>query len=280
MKRKALAGGMVLAGVLLGSTHSISQPLRVRIDRWLELQQMAGSVQFEQGSRSQRARKGDRLQAVGDGISTGKGASATLGVDTGIGVINVAESTRLRVQELAMAPDNGRITRLQVTQGQASLRIRPFTHKGSELEIRTPASVSGVRGTEFGVAVQPNGKTGLAVLQGGVTSSAQGQLVAVNGGFQNFTIPGEPPTPPVPLRNDTRLIRSEFDMVIEGGVRRVRLLGQVDPVNSVLVDGIPQVTDRTGQFTTTLRPLPSFLTVKVTVITPLGKQEVYELAFQ
>lgn len=280
MKRKTLVGGIVLAGVLLGSTHSVSQPLRVRVERWLELQQLAGGVQFEQGNRARKAQRGDRLQAVGDGVATGKGASAILVVDTGIGTVNVAESTRLRVQELAMAPDNGRITRLQVTQGQANLRIRPFTHRGSQLEIRTPASVSGVRGTQFGVTVQPNGKTGLAVLEGGVTSLAQGESVLVQSGFQNFTIPGEPPTPPVPLRNDTRLIQQEFETAIEDGVRRVRFRGQVDPVNSVLVDGVPQVTDRAGQFSTTFRPLPSFLTVKVTVITPLGKQEVYELPFQ
>ena len=279
MKHKSLQKAfLILLGILLTlSPAGAQQVTRVRVDRWLSVSTLAGSVTREQGNQSQAARLGDRLQSVGDGITTGRGANASLEVDTGVGTVFVSEGTKMRVQGLEMAPDNGRITRLQVTQGQVRLKVRRFTHGGSRLEIQTPSGLSGVRGTEFGIAVQPNGKTGLAVLQGKVVTSAQGATVPVDRGFQNFTIPGEPPSPPESLRDDTSLEYS-FDKAIEKGVRRVRLVGRVDSVNSVMVGGVPQSTDREGRFRTDVKLVPSYFKIQVIVKTPLGKQKVYDLA--
>jgi hypothetical protein len=68
-----------------------------------------------------------------------------------------------------------------------------------------------------------------------------------------------------------------IDRLIENNIRRVRLVGRVDPVNIVRVGDTPQVTDRNGLFSVVL-PATSRLHLQVTVITPLGKQQVYELA--
>ncbi len=266
------------ASLLVLANGYAQQSLPVRVDRGLEVRSLAGQVSRFQKTVSQPARVGDFLRAIGDGLITSKGAKAILFVDTGIGVVDVAENTNLVVQELSFAPDNGRITKLFVSQGQARLRVRPFTHRGSKLEIRTPVGLSGVRGTDFGIAVQPNGKTGLAVIQGQVSSEAFGKAVAVNGGFQNFILPNEPPSPPVPLRNDTRLVYS-FQRIIQGGIRKVQLNGQVDPVNAVQVNGVPQVTDREGRFKTQLEIFPPPL-FQVLVQTPLGKEQRHDLVFR
>ncbi len=281
MNRLAQIASVMLAVMFMlgGSQGKTQQSLQVRIERWLEVKQLLGKVTREQGSSSYFARVGDRLRAVNDGITTGKNSSATLLVDTGIGTISLTENTQLKIQELAMAPDNGRITRLQVMSGRALLRIRRFNHRGSRLEIRTPAGLSGVRGTEFGLNIQPSGKTGLAVREGKVVSSAQGQAVAVLGGFQNFTIPGEAPSTPTPLTEDTR-IQYRFQQVIERRVRKVRLVGKVDPVNSVSVEGTPQSTNREGVFITDFKLLPNSLKIQVEVTTPLGKREIHELAYR
>uniref|UniRef100_A0ACD5H295 FecR domain-containing protein n=1 Tax=Desertifilum tharense IPPAS B-1220 TaxID=1781255 RepID=A0ACD5H295_9CYAN len=53
-----------------------------------------------------------------------------------------------------------------MTGGQARFRVRRFNHPGSSLEIETPAGSSAVRGTEFGVSVHPDGKTGIATREG------------------------------------------------------------------------------------------------------------------
>ncbi len=254
------------------------QVIRVRVDRWLEVRELKGSVTKYHSGVASPASPGSRLTSVGDGISTGSQSSAQLSVDTNIGLVNVSENTAFYIQSLQFAPDNGRITRLQVTKGQVRLQVRPFNHRGSQLEIQTPSSISGVRGTEFGITVQPNGKTGLATAKGAVTSAARGQSQLVQAGFQNFTLPGEAPSPPVPLRNDTSL-SYEFEPLFQGGVARLRLKGQVDPVNSVLVEGEPQVTDREGKFSILLY-VPSEPRYRVVVITPLGKKQQYEVAYQ
>jgi hypothetical protein len=257
---------------------AIAQPISVRVLRWLSIQQLSGTVSYDRPSGSRPARVGDRLAAVGEGITTGAASRAELLLDTGVGVINVLEYTSLRVRRLDIAPDNGRITYLDVTRGQVRLKLRRFTNRGSELRIRTPAGLSGVRGTEFGVGVQPNGKTGIATIEGAVVTSAEGAQVAVPAGFQNLTIPGEPPSEAVPLRNDTTL-QYRFVKFLDGNVRKVRLVGQVDSVNLVTVNGQPQSTDRAGRFSVVFL-VPSFLRVNVVVTTPLGKTRSYEVALQ
>lgn len=259
----------------------LAQPrdVTVRVDRWLSIQQMSGTVSFDRPSGSRAARVGDRLETVGDGVTTGTQSRADLLLDTGVGVVNVLEYTNLKVQRLETAPDSGRITHLDVTRGQVRLKLRRFTSPNSELRIRTPAGLSGVRGTEFGVVVQPDGKTAIATLEGAVVTEAQGVQVEVPGGFQTFTIPGEPPRAAVPLRDDPGLT-AEFEKLIDQGLRKVQLVGRVDPVNVVTVDGVQQIVDGNGVFRSAAVFARSSLRVRVVVTTPLGKSQNYELAFR
>jgi len=268
-----------LIAVVLGQAAQIAaqQSTRIRVNRWLEVRRIAGSVTYLKGGNSRRAQAGDRVQAVGDGVRTGANSSVRLAVDTEVGFITVQEKTIVRIQSLQVAPDNGRITRLNVSQGQVRVQVRPFTHRGSRLEVSTPSSVSGVRGTEFGITVQPNGRTGLATLKGGVLSSAQGKSQMVTAGTQNLTMPGETPSDPVPLRDDPTLTYS-WQIVVENNIRKVRLLGQIDPVNLVFVQGKPQITDRDGRFQVMLA-LPSSPRYQVLVTTPLGRSKTYDLKY-
>lgn len=97
----------------------------------------------------------------------------------------------------------------------------------------------------------------------------------VTAGYQNITIPGEPPSQPVPFTNEPRLTY-EVKKLIRRGIRRVLLQGQVDPTSSVTIDGEPQETDREGRFSLLL-PAPSRLRLAVTVTTPLGREQTYDL---
>lgn len=256
-----------------GATQVDAQSLQVRVDRWLEVRQATGAVTYQQGQTSQNARVGTRLQSVGEAIRTGQGASAVLAVDTGIGFVNISENTTVRVQNLQVTNNGGRITQLQVSGGQARLQVRRFTNPDSRLEIQTPAGVSGVRGTDFGVSVQPDGKTGLVTLEGGVVASAQGQSVAVDAGFQSLVIPGEPPSPAVPLTNNPGL---DLRQLTAEANQTARIVGQVDPVNLVQIENQPLVLDRQGQFDVTV-PLPADRSIEAVVTTPLGRRQVYEL---
>ncbi|MBE9156903.1 FecR domain-containing protein [Nodosilinea sp. LEGE 06152] len=249
--------------------------LPVRVNRGLSVRQLQGEVTLLRPGRSAPAAVGDRLDAVGDGLRTGTRSSVVLEVDTDVGFLDVSERTELRIRTLEMAADGGRITHLSVPRGQVRTRLRRFTNQGSQFEIETPAGISGVRGTEFGVSVQENGKTGIAILTGAVDTSAVGETVAVPAGFQNLIWPGEPPTQPVPLRDDPGLTY-ERQVIFENRTRYVSMTGRVDPVNTVLVDGAPQAVDRQGEFRIT-RLATARLRVEVVVTTPLGRQEIHEI---
>nr|WP_290226648.1 FecR domain-containing protein [Trichocoleus desertorum] len=253
---------------------AIAQSLKVRVNRWLEVRQIQGAVSLYQGQKLQPAKNGSRIQAVGDGVQTAAKSSAVLAVDTGIGFIKVSENTNIRVLQLERLASGGQVTRLQVTGGQARLQVRPFTNPDSRLEILSPAGLSAVRGTEFGVSVQPDGKTGVATLEGKVAAIAQGASVPIQAGFQSLVIPGEAPLPPTPLREDTRLQLQVLEPV---GNNQARIAGQVDVVNLVLVNDQPLSLDREGQFDVRVA-LPRQRRIRAVVRTPLGKQQIYELA--
>jgi hypothetical protein len=139
MKRQAVLVGIGFGAVVLvclTAQSGAQQSLQVRVNRWLEVRQITNNVTFERGAMRRAAVVGDRLQAVGDRITTGKNSTATLFVDTGVGVVEMAEKTTLRVRQLDVAADKGRITRLEVPIGNVRLRVRPFTNKGSQFEFK------------------------------------------------------------------------------------------------------------------------------------------------
>jgi hypothetical protein len=265
--------------LLLAEDASWAQKaVEVRINRWLQVEQLTGNVYIELLNGGRSAQIGDRLSRVGDRITTGPRAFAKLALDTGVGTIEVAENTQVQIQTLdPPLPDQGRVTRLVVPRGRVRLRLRHFSSPNSRFEIQTPAGVSGVRGTDFGVSVQPSGKTGTAVLDGRVANSAQNQAVDIDANFQSLTLVGEPPQPPTPLKDDTGL-NYRLEQKIYRQRRELTLVGQIDPVNSLLINGVPTDTDREGRFRRRI-PMTSFPKVNLVVTTPLGKEKIYDLAF-
>jgi hypothetical protein len=260
--------------VMVSAVYAAYGNISVRTDRWLSVGVMNGAVQYSTGGSLQNAQVGVRLSQVGHSLRTGRGASARLDVDTGVGYVYVAENTEVIISDLRSTPNGGRLTVLNIPRGQARLQVRRFTNPDSGLEIQTPGGVSGVRGTEFGVSVQPNGKTGLATLEGAVASSAQGRTVNVNAGFQNLTIPGEPPSQPVPLSDSPRLDVTTFQRLPQQP-GQLQVAGTTDPVNLILIDGVAQSTDRNGAFDLTV---PASLdSLQIIVRTPLGTEQIYEL---
>ncbi|MGM3306480.1 FecR family protein [Anabaena sp. WFMT] len=273
MKKLWLLFSILFVGLLTITQVLAQKKLQLKINRYLEVRSTSGNVTYQNRQISQLARIGIKLQNVGDSISTGQRSSSMLSLDTGIGFIQVAENTKLEIQKLQTTSQGGRITNLQVTGGQVRLKIRTFTHQDSTLQIQTPAGITGVRGTDFGVSVQPTGKTGVATLTGSVATTAQGQRVYVNKGFQTLVIPGEPPSVPTPLRNNTRL---DVQVLEERRNQQVRIVAKVDPVNLVMLLNQPLITDRSGKFDITI-PMPANRRVAMTVTTPLSKKQDYEL---
>ena len=270
----------VLGTVLLPQDQQKTEAQRaiqVRTDQWLKVDKVMGTVKYRNlyNYANRAAKVGDRLQTTSDEISTGANSSAVLSVDTGVGSIYVEENTTIQIRSFRIAADNGRITNLFVPRGKARLQIRKFTNRGSQLNIQTPAGISGVRGTKYSITSRPNGNMVLTTFEGSVATTAQNQTKMVNGGFQNLTVVGEPPSTPVPISNDASL-RYAINRQTTGSGRNIFFVGYTNPFNTVKVDGLEQSLDRSGKFSLQL-PATSSLKVKVTVETSLGKIQVYEI---
>lgn len=267
---------LTLITVLTAVTAS-ARPLKVRVNRWLELRRLSGTVNFLQSGQWRQAQVGQRLESVGDGLRTGPGSLARLAVDTQVGFVSVSQNTTLSITELYTTPRGGKVTQLEVSRGgQARIFVRQFTNPDSRLEIRTPAGVNGVRGTDFGMTTQPSGRSSLATEEGSVVSGAQGLSVPVDAGFQNFTIPGEPPSEPVPLTDDPGLNLFRIERQSREGISIVVLEGSTDPVNLLVVEDETQEVDPEGNFALEL-PLREDRRIEMTVTTPLGKMQPYEV---
>jgi len=273
LKSIPLIIGLLLLLFGLHSTTFAQSTLPVRVDRWLEVQAVSGTVTFYRDQTSQVAKVGTRLTTVGDTLATGKNSSAILSVDTAIGTVRMSESTTLQVKNIELLPSGGMVTLLSIPEGQARLQLRPFTNFDSELEIETPAGISGVRGTIFGVSVQPDGATGIATLEGRVVAEAQGQAVSIDAEQQSLIVVGEPPRSPTPLQEDTQLNLRSINPISN---RTIELVGQIDRVNLLVIEDEVQNVEPDGTFTIR-RSLPRDRRIRATVTTPLGKQQTYEI---
>ena len=251
--------------------------IQVRTNQWLKVEKITGNVTYRNlyNYENRAAKVGDRLQAASDEISTGANGLALLSVDTGVGSIYVTENTTIKIVSFRTAADNGRITNLSIPRGKARLQIRKFTNRGSQFNIQTPSGISGVRGTSYYVSVKPNGNTVVTTFKGKVATTAQNQTKMVNGGFQNLTVVGQPPSTAVPIINDASL-RYVIDRQASSSGRFILFVGYTNPFNTVKVDELEQSLDESGKFSLRF-PATSSLKVKVTVKTSTGKIQIYEI---
>lgn len=231
------------------------------------MQRLRGAVTYR-GAQVRPASQGDRLDRVGAGLSTAARSGARLALDSGIGTVQVAASTRLQVQTLATTANGGRVMVLDVPRGQVRLQVRPFTNPSSRLEIRTPSGVAAVRGTEFGVSTDEDGRMAIATLSGRVDAQAQNRSVEVNPGYASIIRPGEPPSPPIAL--DRALQLQVVSHRRQG--RRVSVVGEVNPANTVKIAGVPVAVSRQGRFDATVQLSARQRFVDAVILNPLGEQ--------
>lgn len=261
----------VFSGIALTGNRAANAQAR-RNSGWLELRQLQGKAIYQTGNKRLKAWIGMRLTQVGEIFETAPGASAILSLDQGLGTIQVAEQTRFRIKAINTTAGGGRVTLVDVMEGQVRLKVRPMNNPSSTLEVFTPVGMNGVRGTDFGVSVQPSGKSSVATLSGKVDTIAMGETQAIGAGLQTLTMPGEAPQPPKELQDnpDARVTLS----LIEGNV--LRMVGQTDAVNNMFINGESQDTDRNGNFDISF-PVGDADFVQLYIVTPLGKRRDYKL---
>ena len=130
------------------------------------LSAFSGPVQVESGGQRIPARVGMPL-AEGQVVATGPGAFATFEMEDGSRV-TLPSNTRVRIHRLRQVLINNAPQRVfELDQGRGTISATPAQHPDARFEVRTPVSVSAVRGTEFRVGAS-DGKAQTEVLKGAV----------------------------------------------------------------------------------------------------------------
>ena len=127
--------------------------------------------------------------APGDSVRTGSDGRAELRVMADGSRIDVAPSTTLKVIKNAIRLDLGKVL-LRITKGINRKLIR--------FRVKTPSAVCAVRGTEFAVFTEPDGRTVVSVFEGDVevTGLNGGEPVILKAGQESVIYPDHSPLPP------------------------------------------------------------------------------------
>ncbi len=143
------------------------------------------------------------VQTVGgeDAIRTDASGRALLNFYTGTEV-EILPGSEVVVTQLEETAEGGHIVLLNQLSGETQHHVALVADTGSRYEINTPSANLVVRGTVFGVAVQPDGATTVQVREGVVQARAGEQTVEVSAGealdiLPDETIPGTPYPIPV-----------------------------------------------------------------------------------
>ncbi|NEQ52362.1 MAG: FecR domain-containing protein [Leptolyngbya sp. SIO3F4] len=269
---KRLALSSLLIGTTLGISFTPASDAESAARRSLNVRRFSGTVTTI-AERRKRTQSGDRLTAAGHGLITSRHSSANLSIDGGSGSIAVAQNTQMTVRQLSVLSNGAHITVLDVPRGQARVQVRPFTNPSSRFELHTPSGVAGVRGTEFGVSVSEDGKTGIATLEGKVEASAQSVAVPVEAGMVSIIRPGETPTPAKPLDRELDIKWTLY----EWRDNRLYVEGKINPANSLFVAKEEISINHAGQFKTDIPLRKRTHRVTATVRNPMGETRNHRL---
>ena len=92
-------------------------------------------------------------------------------------------------------------TRVRLLNGRIETVINPAQKNGTRFEIHTPAAITGVRGTEFRVAMENDQKVGRTEVTHGkvAVSGTAGKTIEIPASFGTVVTVGQPPSAPKPL---------------------------------------------------------------------------------
>lgn len=134
------------------------------------LSAFSGPVQIETNGQRAPARVGMSL-SEGQVVITGPNAFATFELEDASRV-TLPSNTRVRIARMRQVLINNAPQRvLHLDQGRGTISATPNANQAGKFEVRTPVSVSAVRGTEFrvGASDEPNGgRAQTEVLKGAV----------------------------------------------------------------------------------------------------------------
>jgi len=168
--RRAILAGVVL--LLVAGGAILAQDLAVKVTR------LAGPVQVRSvGSTSWARATLDQILGKGDALRTLKGGKVQL-LFPGNNVVLIKENSVLSLKELGK-DGSGKVKTLA---GGFLFNLKAALSPGSSFEVETPTALAVVRGTKFGVDIQPDGTTVFTGYEGTFEVVAAGETFQVGPG--------------------------------------------------------------------------------------------------
>lgn len=176
----------------IGSTLQIDPRLLKSTPINARLSAVSGPVDLETNGARTPARAGMVL-VEGQRLITGKGGFATFEMADDSRV-TLPSNTSLRIERMRQTLLNNAPQRVfHLDQGRGTISATPNTSPGGRFEVRTPVSISAVRGTEFRVGQDPSGRQAQTEVLKGVVgvdlASGSGGGEPVSAGFGVSTTP-------------------------------------------------------------------------------------------
>lgn len=261
----------LLGGFLCWTTPQIANSATsdsTNSDRYVQIQSLEGTATFN----GQPVKVGDRLSVseTGVGLQTGANSTATLEMDDTIGTVEVGEDSQMRIIGLDTLENGGKTTQMFLAKGRTRVRVRRFNNPDSRFNIKTPSGNAGVRGTEFGLTVLPSGETRMAVISGKVVLEGTDGKIECGPGGGGTVFPNKPPVASGLIGNVQTV---QMELLSN---QRVRVMAKVHPIHFVYLNGQEVSPNSQGEFVAETS-IPSDRRLNVSVIDPLGREQVFEL---
>lgn len=170
-------------------------------------------------------RSGEKQQALvssevvdGDVITTSEGSRIEITI-TGEEIVRIDENATVSVAEILHRNGDEKVMNFFAKVGKFFFRVKKKVMDDKDFNVRTPTSIIGVRGTEFGVKVQTGGETDVVCFKGKVgVQGREKEVIVPEGMFTSVQIQGDPSDPQSMSQSQTM----EWSGWISGGLIQQR----------------------------------------------------------
>lgn len=140
------------------------------------------------------------IAMLGDVISTAADTSLVLGFLDGSRIL-IQENSQLKINRIMLLEYTGMSdVHLELKSGRVETLVAPKKGTARRFQIKTPATVTSVRGTDYRVSAEAQAQESRAeVVQGKVYVEGRRKTRQLTGGFGTLTRAGQEPLPPVKL---------------------------------------------------------------------------------
>lgn len=166
----------------------------------IELQGRANIIRAD--NSEEQAVKGSIIEE-GDKIKTFFASTAKVKlIDES--VIDIKAGTTMDFKDVKVSSDGEKKVKLNLWFGKSKVSVQKLKSLNSTFEVKTPAAVCGVRGTDFGLGVDPSKTTSIAVFSGVVSVKNAAGEVQVQQNQSTVVKPNQAPSTPTAMKSNER----------------------------------------------------------------------------